>query len=351
VRNWTKGNPILITALIALTLSISAPAVSFAQQQAQPRRGCVATVVSRLRQLLGLRPAAINNVQPAARPPEPLFAARAPEPVAAAVEPVQPRLTALANAYPADAWTGTLEHRINELQQRWPKNIRNIENAKFTLAEGDMNSSQQHRVIAISLYGLDNQQQQQLVNDYTRALANGTISFPLNSRQGHLYTRLGAKTYDNYHRLGENDYRASTAARLEPVVELTPDEEANLRTYVENARNNLSGVVGRFEMAGVANRRTAGQLADNRPLDANVGHNCTSWMCLAPVGQNGETVAAIVGNRSGEFHTNPGWWGAYLTSVARRRVPFIVYMDGAPMDQILPKFSPDTPFVWNYYLH
>ncbi len=252
---------------------------------------------------------------------------------------------------PNVGWGGSLQERVALLQKKWPENIRFIENAQFALSAGGIRSFMNHRVMAISFSGLTDAQKDEMTQDYTRAMTIGTISFPLKARQGHLVTRLGMKTYDNYNFFSEKDYRRSGHPRLEPVVELTAEEEANLKTYIKNVGENRQGVIGNFKLEGVADRKTNGRLDNNLPTTAGVGHNCTSWLCLAPVGHQGETLASLVGATSGEFHTNPGWWGAYLTSAARMRMPFVVYMEDLPLDQIASKFSADKPFVWDYNLH
>jgi hypothetical protein len=258
----------------------------------------------------------------------------------------------LKNAFPASAGTGPLDQRIQSLIQKYPDNVRWVNNVQFQANDSiGQNVGIRKKVLAISFSGLDPQQQATLLKDYTDALSHGTISFPLSARGGHLHARLGNQDFSAIGAVSVTPYRFSTwSSRMEAVVLLTPQEELNMRAYFEQASGN-SRVIGQFNMAGVKSKRTEGKLTNNLPLTPGEGHNCTSWVCLAPIGNDGQSLEQLVGNYGGEVYTNPGWWSHYLSTLSNSpRAPFVVFMSPDSMDQLQDSLT-SQPYKWDYNRH
>jgi hypothetical protein len=231
-------------------------------------------------------------------------------------------------AFPATVWEGSIETRLARFQARWSNNAKIVDDVGFSFTpEGSSSSvSSRRRVLLISLKDLSEADQAQLIRDYTDAFSRGTVSFPVGENGGHLYTRIGNQVADYSFHLNLNDYRApSWSRRIEPFIKLNPQEELRLRFYVENAAKDPASVVGSFNMEGVASGRTQGTLRDNRPVSSRAGHNCTSWMCTARIGDSDERLLELAGARvRQEVHTNPGWWLYYLTGAGESsRIPFV----------------------------
>lgn len=242
------------------------------------------------------------------------------------------------DSFKASLWRGSLHDRTNQLIAKWPHNIAMVDNVMVELSvpEKHTNWSRARKVLAISFHGLNENQVAEIQSDYVHAMGLGTVSFPLGEDAGHLYTRFGTKVADFYSwGLTINEYRkASYGDRLEPVFELSPAEELNMRTYYSNAIANRDTVLGNVEYGGTQN--TNRQLNDNRACAG--GHNCTSWMATAPVGKNGELLLELAGvDISTEIGTNPGWWSGFLASrVTAQRVPFVVFQTGTKtLEQVL----------------
>lgn len=264
----------------------------------------------------------------------------------------------LKDAFGPEIWEGSLNSRVKRLMDRWPQNIRFVEDVPFSYS-GASAKTTNRKVMVISNQGLDFQQAESLRKDYINAMARGTVSFPLGSRAGHLYSRIGTKTVDYYSGFNLNDYPLSTGygtggQRLEPVIQLSPLEEMRLRSYAQNGNLDRLGVLGSNSYAGVADAQTVGRRKDNRPKRPGVGHNCTSWMCTGPIGYNREPLMSLVGLPvADESHTNPGWWSHFLTGAGKEdRIPFVVYWTGSSMEDALQsEVKPGQPITWNFDLH
>src|SRR5690606_36190201 len=157
-----------------------------------------------------------------------------------------------------------------------------------------------------------------------------------------------------------------------------PDEFMRLRIYVENGTQNANATLGRFNYSGVE-RETVGMLNDNRAGAVNPnppsrfqrivnrvlnrddgtftpsgeGHNCTSWLCTATIGDTGEAIHDIAGApRSHRIHTNPGWWTMWLVNYGKReRMPFTFYFTDETMEQAQEVISRDGLTNWNFSTH
>ena len=225
-----------------------------------------------------------------------------------------------------------------------------VDDVIFKLTQG-FNAEKKRKVLAISLDGLSEEEQTRLLTDYLNAMASGTVSFPLGTRGGHLYTRYGNKTFDSIFSVSMKDYRFGSE-RLETVLSLTPEEEARIRFYIDNATQNYAGALSRWHLDGPPSG-TRLKLFDNGPVVAAEGHNCTSWLCTAPIGDESKPVFELVrAAREWNIHTNPGWWTSYLAARApRERVPFVVYVSPGKMEDVLNKVQSNKEFVWDFNLH
>jgi|GEM_PF-1210579 len=261
---------------------------------------------------------------------------------------------AFGKAFPRSVKKGQLEERLAAFQAKWSDHVTIIDDVGFEFrAESGKVLRQRKKILAISTRGLSDAKSAALTRDYLDAIASGTVSFPLGEGGGHLYTRVGNRTVDYYGDFTVNEYRGSTSRRLEPVITLKPDEEFNLRVYLENAEADTLGVIGDSAYNGVANARTRGKLDDNRPIAG--GHNCTSWLCTAPIGVSRKPLMALTKATTAiEVHTNPGWWSHWLTGAApEERVPVVVYWDsGKSLAQIKSEVVSGARFPeWDFSTH
>lgn len=282
---------------------------------------------------------------------------------------------ALANSFPENVWTGPLKERINLLVGKYPNIMKKMDGVQFKYK--DSNGGRRD-VVVVSLKGMNDQQKADFFKDYYAAVSENTVSFPLSSGAGHLYTRLGNKTYDFLSGLNARDYPFPSSKRLETFMELEPDEFMRLRIYIENGRQNTSSTLGSFSYSGVE-RETVGMLNDNRPGVVNPnppnrfqrivnrvlnrndgtftpsgeGHNCTSWVCTAPIGDTGEAIHDIAGApRSHRIHTNPGWWTMWLVNYGKReRMPFAFYFTDETLEQAQEAIGRDGLTNWNFSVH
>ena len=102
---------------------------------------------------------------------------------------------------------------------------------------------------------------------------------------------------------------------------------------------------------GGATGLTRGQLDNNRPVSG--AHNCTSWICTAPIGEGGSDIISMVrGERSYNIHTNPGWWQSFISvSAPRARVPFHVRWTDQSLEEISETVKPGERMPWDFNEH
>lgn len=222
-----------------------------------------------------------------------------------------------------------LEIRIKALVDKYPQNVRIVEKVQFKF---ENKRAVKRRLLVVSLAGLDSQKQNQFVQDYLAALDPNTISFPLSESAGHLYSRFDSKVYDNYGGMSTRQYNVTgnNSRRLEPVLSLKPIEHKRMQTYIKNVDNNSDAVLGdNCDYDGIRLiKDSVGRINNNKPKNGG-GHNCTSWIGLAPIGQRSERLISLIGATDKiEIHTNPGWWSYFITGAAKaERVPFVIYWD------------------------
>ena len=131
------------------------------------------------------------------------------------------------------------------------------------------------------------------VNDYGQYLKMGNknvVEFFVRSGFHHLYTRVPGKNpngagdkqwvFSRITGLSRTEWRQSSSEQVSVLVELSDKEMGRLNSYLDKARENPSKVIGKFVYAG------------GRPPTAS---NCTSYISCAPVGDNGESLARVLG--------------------------------------------------------
>lgn len=229
--------------------------------------------------------------------------------------------TALKGYIPESAWQGTLMNRQKKFLSMYPNHAKVVRDVHFKYKEDgepvEINGFRDVMVISTK------DAPASLVKDYLDFISTGTISFPLSRRGGHLHTRFGSKTFDHLFGMKMNkEYPAPSNFRIETIVQLSPAEMQNLATYVKNAEANYEGVIGKWDYNG--NQRSEGR------LDSNVcatGHNCTSYLATAGIGNKGQTFLELMGgDLKVEVGTNPGWLSLFLNTQGKTdRVPFTVF--------------------------
>jgi len=282
---------------------------------------------------------------------------------------------ALASSFPEKIWSGPLKERVTLLQQKFPQMMKKMEGVSFSY---NNSSGGSRDIFVVSLKDLSQQQKEAFFKEYYEAVSENTVSFPLSSGAGHLYTRLGNKTYDFLSGLSARAYPLPSSKRLETFMELEPDEFMRLRLYVENGTENSQKTIGGFGYQGVE-RETVGMLNDNRPGSVNPNppnrfqqiinrvlnrgdgtytptgeaHNCTSWLCTAPIGDNGEAIHDLAGApRSHRIHTNPGWWTSWLVNYGKRdRMPFAFYFTDEGLEEATSSIGQAGKLDWNFDTH
>lgn len=243
---------------------------------------------------------------------------------------------------------GKMQTRAEKLAEKYPRNVKIVDSVTMHFEDANGTGTRQRKMVIISLNGLSDKKKDDLLNDYIDYLSWNSISFPLGEGGGHLYTRIGNTAIDSFGSFSQNPYRWPYSNRLETFVELSPTEFKNVKQYVENASINKQHVIGGVDYDG-AHPVAGGTLAKNTPESG--GHNCTSWIATAPIGEEGQTLKNIVGAENWDVHRNPGWWTAYIQTRGKNdRVPFVVYVTEDKMSDALAKASAEK-FVWNYGLH
>lgn len=262
----------------------------------------------------------------------------------------------LKDFYPNQMWDGNFLDRVQHFRAKHQASTRVIDNVNFAYknSENITRKSQKHQVLLISGVGLSEAEKTQLLKDYYETFSHNTISFPTRSNFRHLMFRMGDQIVD--YDLGRNilakEFRMPDSDNLETFFSLSDREFQNIRTYIKNAQDNPNEVIGNFNLNGANSGVTNRQLTNNQPLTAGEGHNCTSVLCTAPIGEAGEDFIDLAGsNRAIDIHTNAGWWTSWLNGGAPvERVPLVVYWIGANknIDEIAAKVATDAEFDWIY---
>ncbi|MEN9724083.1 MAG: hypothetical protein RJB38_2069 [Pseudomonadota bacterium] len=247
--------------------------------------------------------------------------------------------------FPEKFLAGDIRRRVDSFVARHPKHVRLAPDVEFTM---DAYTGKRPLVV-VSTAGLTEAESKALREDYLRHISHESVSFPLSEGGGHLYSRIGNRVVDYFGWWNNRDYALSSGERLEAVLAMNAEESLRLRSYVANVNSNAREVVGLNSYQGASDVR--GTLSDNRPLTG--GHNCTSWICTSPIGEEGETLYQLTGaTREIEVHTNPGWWTNWLTTGAKAdRVPAVFFWTNRPLDQALANRVQGGKFRWDFARH
>ena len=121
---------------------------------------------------------------------------------------------------------------------------------------------------------------------YLTVLSPNLVEFAVSSH--HLHTRVGDRDYDNISSLSDNAWRGPSSYsgdRLGVLVQLTDNEMTRLRQWIDRARQDHDGVLGRFNFNG----------GDPNTPGPSKASNCTSWVTCARVGDRGESIGQLAG--------------------------------------------------------
>jgi hypothetical protein len=251
-------------------------------------------------------------------------------------------------AFPQEVAFGQPMARARAFAALHPDRARLVDSTRYGYTYNGNTSYSSRPTLVISTAGLAGDEGQRFFADYLKYMSADVVSFPLSENAGHLYSRLGTKMADFLAGVRFNDVSLFGGRKLEPIVFVPGETHLRLRQYVANAVANPGAVVGGFSYAGPTSDSTPRSLEDNRPESG--GHNCTSWMSMAPIGPNGQYLceAARVGMTYGS-HKGPGWWTMTLvTHSPASVVPLVVYWMDQPLAQFQPPPSGEMP--WNFHL-
>lgn len=254
----------------------------------------------------------------------------------------------LLDSFPDVVWSGPIEERAALLISKYPEGVKMVDDVKFAF-DGQA-TGRSRKVLVISRENLGDKLDQ-FDEDYIAAFSENMISFPLAQRAGHLYTRVGNKSYDFLGSVTTRDYYFNNQ-RLETLVQFEPDEFMRLRTFIQNAKTNSSDVLGNFSMGGGGTGDVMKRLDNNKLVDG-AGHNCTSWICRAPIGSNSEAIHELAGaGQAMEIYTNPGWWSMWVSNYAKtNRSPFVIHFTDRNLDDAVRKIQSEEVFDWDFSAH
>lgn len=247
------------------------------------------------------------------------------------------------HALPPDAVIGSLTERAKSFQELYPDSVKLVDDVILEMETTAGKFQQTKKVLVVSIPS-DEALMAQFLADYNKYFSHNAISF---SGGGHLYTKVGTKTLDHLSKITEKEYYISKSDHFETIVQLSDQEFQNLKTYAHYSTKKYKSTVGKFEYEGPMTAK--GAMTNN--CGVGKGHNCTSWITLAPIGENAESLKQLIGASTWDVHRNPGWWQTYLgTKANNERVPFVVYFSTGPMNTALEKIKPDAVIPMGYGL-
>lgn len=230
-----------------------------------------------------------------------------------------------------------------------------VENVQFRLRVQDEKRKTGRKLLIISTDNLDLDQKLQLEKAYWLDQSEH-ISFPMKERGKHLKVRIEKNVY-NFGRFIVNfiprfrtkKWRMPEGKALEVVLSLTDSENEKLGIYLNNIKKRRARTIGGFHMEGF--QYSNGKIDDN--LAHKNGHNCSSWIGTAPLGESYEPLIEVLGgNRSMQVATNPGWWTNWLAAYAPdERIPYIIYWTNKSLSEALSTIQSGTNLDWDFYRH
>lgn len=202
------------------------------------------------------------------------------------------------------------------------------------------------------------------------------VSFPLQMGGGHLHAAFRGTDYDVIRTFNSRPYALPAPqnesvfsqidilnrvgavqhlprkfkSSIETLIPLTSLEAANLARYIKNIQNDMQATIGSFDFRG--GTKSTGRLDSNLCLTA--GHNCTSWIALAPIGANGESLMKLVNlDPETQWGTNPGYLTAALLAEATpERQPLVIIYTTETIEGFQQKnIGADGILDWDYSLH
>jgi hypothetical protein len=230
-----------------------------------------------------------------------------------------------------------------------------VEDVRFRIRVRGEKSRASRKLLVVSTHGLGPDELEELRKNYLDSFGRAHVSFPLKERAKHLLTRIDSRVF-NFGRFVVNwlpqfrrkSYQVPRSRVLEVVLRLSGQEDARLQEYLGNILRSRSATIGKFRMEG--HQYTNGLLDDNVTLKG--GHNCSSWIATAPLGEKQALLELLGGDRALEIGTNPGWWTNWLAATASdERVPVILHWTHEPLGQALAKIQPGENFSWDFNRH
>jgi len=227
-----------------------------------------------------------------------------------------------------------------------------VSGVKFSLKEHRRKKhTGQRDILLISLadQNIEAQAEIQAIFDVHRSQS---VTFPIKEKSKHLMVRFQGHIFNFgyfptrwFSKFRVLPSKLPSKATIESTVPLAPKECLKLARYIENIRAGKRRTIGPFDNEGY--QYTRGTLTDNRPKKR--GHNCTSWVATAPIGEQNEALMELLGaDRSQLVGTNPGWWAAWALSSAERDISAI-YWDHQPLDQMIKtRIEDDGYFHWDF---
>lgn len=252
--------------------------------------------------------------------------------------------------------------KLSSFLGKHPGNARVVEGVPFKKKPESSKNTSLRPVLVLSFHGLSAAEKDQLLADYRDLMTGPFVSFYLWERTTHLFFQNDGKFYDfgfwvipfmgrefktKFYRFRDRVIKLPNSRRLETVISLSAAEKANLATYTANLfRIGYRRMLGKYFDPG--SQVSVGKLEDNR---GNPGHNCTSWITTAPIGEKGECLIELLGsNRGHQIGTNPGWWAHWmLYSATPERVPLVIYWSPDPLSEILAnQVVAGQPIKWDF---
>lgn len=238
---------------------------------------------------------------------------------------------------------GDLIERAKTFEQLYPENVKLVDDVMLEIDTSSGMFQQSKKVLVISVPS-EAEAAAQFLKDYHKHFSHNAVSF---SGSGHLYTKMGTKTLDHLNGVNEKDYYISTSEHFETLVQLSDEEFNNLKMYAHYSTKKYKQTIGGFTYDGTM--RSKGELKNNCGIGSK--HNCTSWITLAPIGNNGESIKELVGASAWDVHRNPGWWQAFLGGkTSSERVPFVVHFSAGPLATSLEKIKSGANLPLGYPL-
>lgn len=252
--------------------------------------------------------------------------------------------------------------KLSSFLEKYPGHARLVEGVPFKKKLESSKNTSLRPVLALSFHGLGRAEKKQFLADYRALMTGPFVSFYLWERTTHLLLQNDGKFFDfgfwvipimghdfktKLYRFRRREIKLPNSRRLEPVVAVTAAEKSNIATYIANLfRLGYQRMLGRYFDPG--SQASVGKLEDNR---GNPGHNCTSWITTAPIGENGECFIELLGTTRGhQIGTNPGWWAHWMLYFASaERVPLVIYWSPDPLPDILAsQVVAGQPISWDF---